>query len=168
MDTNVINNWNNSTLQNYLNIGEYFSSSLKTSQTQEAVKKVIWNIGGSSNSVETTTEMFYKLERGSDVYAERLTIWLGQIALMYPSDYGYATSGGQINDRKSCLNSFWDSWKSLNECFENNYLYKSYYHQWSLTHNIQSMAEIFRIYRGCMLLGLVQKTKKVVFVQLFS
>lgn len=74
MDTNVINNWNNSTLQNYLNNGEYFSSSLKTSQTQEAIEKVIWNIGGSSNSVETTTEMFYKLERGSDVYAERLTI----------------------------------------------------------------------------------------------
>lgn len=67
---------------------------------------------------------------------------------MYPSDYGYATSGGQINDRKSCLNFFGDSWKSLNECFENNYLYKSYYHQWSLTHNVQSMAEIFRIYRG--------------------
>ena len=38
--------------------------------------------------------------------------------------------------------------KVMNECFENDYLYKLYYHQWSLTHYVQSMGGIFRIYRG--------------------
>ena len=147
-NTNIVNDWNNSSLQSYLNEGKYYSSSLKTSQTQDAIEKVIWNIGGSSNSEDATAEIFYKSERGTEVYSERSTTWLGKIALMYPSDYGYATSGGQINTRKSCLNSFMSSWNSMNECFENDYLYKLYYHQWSLTHYVQSMGGIFRIYRG--------------------
>ena len=124
-NTNIVNDWNNSSLQNYLNEGKYYSSSLKTSQTQDAIEKVIWNIGGSSNSEDATAEIFYKSERGTEVYSERSTTWLGKIALMYPSDYGYATSGGTTKDRAACLAKELLNWDAsdFSDCKGNDYLY---------------------------------------------
>lgn len=36
--------------------------------------------------------------------AEFSLSWKGLVGLMYPSDYGYATSGGSITNRTTCLN----------------------------------------------------------------
>ena len=46
--------------------------------------------------------MLYEKERGTTVYSERPTKWTGKIGLMYPSDYGYATSGGSTTNREAC------------------------------------------------------------------
>ena len=46
---------------------------------------------------------------------------------MYPSDYGYATSGGSTTDRAACLNKElynWDS-SSVSDCKNNDWLYNS-------------------------------------------
>ena len=53
---------------------------------------------------------------------------------MYPSDYGYATSGGSTTDRAACLAKEMFNWASSNvsDCKNNDYLLKSYY-QWTLT-----------------------------------
>ena len=53
---------------------------------------------------------------------------------MYPSDYGYATSGGSTRDRATCLNTNLGSWGSsgLSDCKNNDWLFNSNY-QWTIS-----------------------------------
>ena len=54
---------------------------------------------------------------------------------MYPSDYGYATSGGSPSNRTSCLNKElynWDS-SSYSDCKNNDWLLHSAYNQWTIS-----------------------------------
>ena len=54
---------------------------------------------------------------------------------MYPSDYGYATSGGSSSNRTSCLNKElynWDS-SSYSDCKNNDWLYNSSNWQWTFS-----------------------------------
>ena len=53
---------------------------------------------------------------------------------MYPSDYGYATSGGSTTDRATCLAKEMYNWdgSDVSDCKTNDYLYKSSYYQWTL------------------------------------
>jgi hypothetical protein len=41
---------------------------------------------------------------------------------MYPSDYGYATSGGDTG-RETCLSYKLGSWNGYNDCYGNDFLY---------------------------------------------
>ena len=79
--------------------------------------------------------MFYERERGTTVYnSGRPTTWSGKVALMYPSDYGYATSGGSTTNRDACLAKElynWDS-SSFSDCKNNDWLYDSSTAQWTL------------------------------------
>ena len=52
---------------------------------------------------------------------------------MYPSDYGYATSGGSTTDRAACLAKGMYNWdgSDVSDCKNNDYLLKSYF-QWTL------------------------------------
>ena len=56
---------------------------------------------------------------------------------MYPSDYGYATSGGSTTDRAACLAKEMYNWdgSDVSDCKNNDYLYKSGYSQWTLAPN---------------------------------
>jgi hypothetical protein len=65
------------------------------------------------------------------VYEGRPTTWTGKVALMYPSDYGYATSGG-ANGRTNCLSYYLYRWKSYSGCYSNDFLYYGSGH-WFLT-----------------------------------
>ena len=50
---------------------------------------------------------------------------------MYPSDYGYATSGGSMG-QNTCLNYSLGEWNNYNDCFNNNWLYTNQ-NKWTLT-----------------------------------
>ena len=78
--------------------------------------------------------MFYERERGTTVYSGHATTWTGKIGLMYPSDYGYATSGGTTKNRAACLaKELWNwSYSEFNDCTRNDYLYNSSLSQWTL------------------------------------
>ena len=112
---------------------DFTTTGLKNDNTRNAIENVVWNLGGSSTYDDVTASMFYKRERGTTVYSGRPTTWTGKIGLMYPSDYGYATSGGQTIDRANCLAKELFGWGSSSEsdCKNNDYLFKSY-SQWSL------------------------------------
>ena len=79
--------------------------------------------------------MFYERERGTNVYDGRDTSWVGKVGLMYPSDYGYATSGGSTTDRSTCLNSAIKNWGytylGLSDCKNNDWLLSS--NEWTIT-----------------------------------
>ena len=105
-----------------------------------------WNLGGTANYTSSSnglTSHFYGYERGTTVYSGRPTEWIGQIGLMYPSDYGYATSGGSSVNRASCLAKELYDWNSVSDCYNNDWLYDSSNSQWTLTPSSDDSISVF-------------------------
>ena len=158
--------WSTSALKNVLNSGAYwnrtsgecpygsngatttcdFSSTGLTEQAKKMTKNAVWNLGGLSSYPYPTTT-FYTSERGTTVYTGRPTEWTGQIGLMYPSDYGYATSGGSTG-RKTCLsyNLGYGGWSSYSDCYTNDWLYNNLNFQWTLTPYSNSSHSVFYVH----------------------
>ena len=140
-DSDNTNNWSTASLQTTLNgdylngSGSYASSGIKNDITRNMIANVTWKLGGSSTYDDVTASMFYERERGTTVYSGRPTTWQGEIALMYPSDYGYATSGGSTTNREACLAKELYNWNSLSysDCKNNDWLLDSSTNQWTLT-----------------------------------
>ena len=148
------NDWSDSALQIVLNEGAYwnrtsgecpygrdgattscdFSNIGLTEEAKSMIGDTKWNLGGRSTYTDLTASEFYERERGTDVYNERPTEWIGKIGLMYLSDYGYATSGGSTMNRETCLNTELFDWYdlSVSDCFNNDWLYDSSNYQWTL------------------------------------
>ena len=110
------------------------------------VSKVKWDISPTFGG--GAIEAYYKDERsgvyekckGSSSYnncnddVNRTAKWPGYIGLPYPSDLGYATSGGTGKTRENCLNStiaFWGN--GAGSCYDNSWLMKST--GWTMTPN---------------------------------
>ena len=105
----------------------------------------VWNTGAST-TISQIVSKFYTEERGtkngkicsSGDYCndtiDRTATWTGKVGLMYPSDYGYATSGGSTRDRATCLNTNLGSWDSsgLSDCKNNDWLFNNGW-QWTLS-----------------------------------
>ncbi len=165
------NDWTDSALMEVLNNGAYwnrtsgncpygengattscdFSSSGLTEEAKALIGDAVWNLGGTASYTSASNGLpshFYGYERGTTVYGTRPTYWVGKIGLMYPSDYGYATSGGTTTNRSSCLAKEmynWDS-SSYSDCKNNDYLYNSSVNQWTITPHSSSSAGVFGVY----------------------
>ncbi|MGN1374630.1 MAG: hypothetical protein ACI4XK_04960 [Bacilli bacterium] len=117
---------------------DFTSTGLKNDTTRNAIESVVWNLGGTANHSSASNGLashFYGYERGTTVYSGHAPTWTGKIGLMYPSDYGYATSGGSTTDRAACLAKEMYNWdgSDVSDCKNNNYLFKNSCHQWTLT-----------------------------------
>ena len=112
---------------------DFTATGLKNDTTRNAIESVVWNLGGTDAPNTLTASMFYTIERGTTLYTGRPTTWTGKIGLMYPSDYGYATSGGTTKDRAACLAKKLYDWYSddFSDCKDNDYLSDSW--QWTMT-----------------------------------
>ncbi len=104
--------------------------------------KAKWNLGepNTSNSSDAnyynklTAKGFYEVERGNNVYQGNLESIETMVGLMYPSDYGYATSGGnESTDREACLQTVLNSYDSDSGCYKNDWLYDPSDYQWTIT-----------------------------------
>ena len=99
----------------------------------EKIANVRWNLGGSS-SYNISAKTFYSLEKGTLHVSNpsdgvvRTNMWNGKIGLMYPSDYGYASTD------KTCRSNL-----NSSNCKNNNWLFNSTY-QWTLTHYVGTNA----------------------------
>ena len=124
---------------------------------QSMVESVVWNTSSPTNNAGTfedySSETFiaqnvYVRERDgydgrlctSGTYCNdtvnRTTSWTGKVALMYPSDYLFATSGGTTTNRNECLNlkvnySGWGS-STYSDCKDNDWLNIST-NEWTLS-----------------------------------
>ena len=147
------NDWSTSALQQVLNHGAYwnrtigecpyeqngvvktcdFSTTGLTEDAKTMLGDTVWNLGGSESYKDIITRTFYDRERSSNVYSGRPTIWIGKIGLMYPSDYGYATNGGNTIDRETCLRTELFYWSRYEDCYNNDWLYHNIFCQWTLT-----------------------------------
>ncbi|MDY5873636.1 MAG: hypothetical protein SPK36_02485 [Bacilli bacterium] len=130
-----------------MNSGTYYTTTLKNDTTRNAIEEVVWNLGGSSTYKDVTPSMFYERERGTTVYSGRPTTWTGKIGLMYPSDYGYATSGGTTKDRVACLAKELYNWDSseFSDCKGNDYLLDASNIQWTLAPFSVDAYYVFRV-----------------------
>ncbi len=145
-DSNNTNDWSKASSQTHLN-GTYFNS--LTSEAKGLIGDAVWNLGGTASYTSASNGLpshFYGYERGTTVYSGRPTYWVGKIGLMYPSDYGYATSGGSTTNRASCLAKEmynWDS-TSYSDCKNNDYLYNSSY-RWTITPDSSNSGNVFGV-----------------------
>ena len=116
---------------------DFTSTGLKNDTTRNAIEEVVWNLGGTNTYNSASNGLashWYGYERGTTVYTGRPTIWTGKVGLMYPSDYGYATSGGTTKDRATCLAKELYNWDSsdFSDCKGNDYLFDANNWQWTL------------------------------------
>ena len=144
-----------------------FTSTGIKDKLKTLINDAVWNTGsnGSSYSYDNIkTAKFYELERGSNTgkictsgnycndTVARTTTWTGKIGLMYPSDYGYATSGGSTTDRATCLNKELYNWdgSSVSDCKNNDWLYNSSSFQWTISPYAGSSlaGDVFRVSSG--------------------
>ena len=153
-DSNNVNDWSTASLQTTLNgtyyNGTYATGALKNDSTRNAIESVVWNLGGTASYTSASNGLashWYGYERGTKVYSGRRTTWTGKIGLMYPSDYGYATSGGSTTDRAACLAKEMYNWDSSNvsDCKNNDYLSKGY-SQWTLAPGSSDSRDAFFVY----------------------
>ena len=145
-DSNNTNDWTQASLQKELN-GTYLNSI--TSPYKEMIGNAKWNLGGTASyttSSDGLASHWYTYERGTTVYNGRPTEWIGKIGLMYPSDYGYATSGGTTTNRGICLNTELRNWYSSSDCKNNDWLYDSSNYQWTITSRSSSSLNVFIVY----------------------
>ena len=110
-----------------------FSNTGLTEEARNIISESVWNLGGSDSGSKTAKE-FYQLEREIKVYSGHATRWTGNVGLMYPSDYGYATNGGETTNREDCLNTFLVNWSEseISDCKDNNWLYNNSSARWTL------------------------------------
>ncbi len=165
------NDWSDSSLQIVLNEGAYwnrtsgscpsgqngattscdFSSTGLTAEAKSMIGNTKWNLGGTASYTSSSNGLashWYTYERGTEVYSGRPTEWIGKVGLMYPSDYGYATSGGSTTNRETCLNTVLYNWNGSNvsDCKNNDWLYNSENHQWTLTSHSGASYGMYGVY----------------------
>ena len=137
---------------NRSNLGKTYSMPYEYlfTETQSMIETVKWNTGTTPTSTNVPfsssinysalkTSDYYVYERGNETgkhcntsysycsdTVNRTTIWTGKVGLIYPSDYGYSTSGDQDLDRNACLNIsplLWGPYSDDNaDCYENAWL----------------------------------------------
>ena len=139
-----------------------FTSTGIKDKLKTLISDAVWNTGANDGKTYTykniITSKFYELERSSNTgkicssgnycndTVERTTTWTGKVGLMYPSDYGYATSGGSTTDRATCLNKELYNWRdsSVSDCENNDWLLSS--GQWTLSPNANSSGAYYAFY----------------------
>ena len=139
---------------------DFTSIGLKNDITRKAIEEVVWNLGGTSDFISESNGLashWYGYERGTTVYTGRPTTWTGKIGLMYPSDYGYATSGGTTKDRAACLAKELYNWSSsdFSDCKGNDFLLDANNIQWTLAPDSAYVRGVFYVGNG----GLVSSTR---------
>ena len=132
---------------------DFTSTGLKNDITRNAIEEVVWNLGGTNTYNSASNGLashWYGYERRTTVYSGRPTTWTGKVGLMYPSDYGYATSGGTTKDRAACLAKELYNWDSsdFSDCKGNDYLFDANNVQWTLAPYSAGADGVFRVLRG--------------------
>ena len=174
--TSRLSDWSVSTLQQQLNTGAYwnrttgncpygqngittpcdFSQIGLTEDARTMVDNAVWNLGNAEKFDTSTTGLpsdWYVYERDSIVYNGNSSMWIGKVGLIYPSDYGYATSGGNTYNREACMAKELLAWsdQTVSDCKNNDWLLDSTKYYWTLTTYIGGSSTFLVHYAGLVL-----------------
>lgn len=165
--------WYNSHVQEMLNTGYYYNMTSGTVTNRDGFNSTVnftkngfkqgakdltadavWHIAATSSTSSAVAGTWYGYERGTSTASGNTShVWTGRIALIYPSDYAYATTGGATTDRNTCLTTPTYNWKnaSVSDCKDNNWMlpyatqkYSSSDGMWTLNHN-NFMISVFNV-----------------------
>ena len=142
--TSTYNNWTGATLMKYLNATYY--NSLTNDNSIDMVDDVKYYLGGYKDVITPTPITIYDFERkisGSGTYFFKTnpTNWIGKVALMTASDYGYATENCED---KLLYNS--DTTKGIIGCNSTNWLYNIKANEWLLNQYANSSTANTSVY----------------------
>ena len=139
-NTSATNNWTTASLQTELN-GTYLTG--LTSTAQSMIGNAKYYLGGATRS-NITKDVMYSNERqisGNMYYVgTNPTNWVGKVAVMYASDYGYAVPDICTQN----LNTYKDD---TTNCVNTNWLYNIKVTEWVLN-QVTKNAYAFNIYGG--------------------
>ena len=136
--TNRTNNWTTARLKSYLNEGITISSYQNTllNSSRDMIDNVKYYLGGYTTA-DIMKDVMYQYERkisGSDYYyGTNPNSWVGEIAVMYASDYGYASS-------EECVKTLFNS----QSCGGNNWLSNNT-NSWLLPQSTNSNSGVFHM-----------------------
>ena len=111
----------------------------------DKVAKVRWNTSRTTYNASALNS--YNQERSTTLISTpsdnvpRNNTWDGKIALIYPSDYGYASTN------EACRDSMSSKTNNVFNCKNENWLFNSKY-QWTLSPNSGSADSVFNVYSG--------------------
>ena len=129
-----------------------FTSIGLTEETKKMIGDAKWYLGGTTeydNSSNGLAKHFYSYERGTNVYSGRSTNWTGKVGLIYPSDYGYATSGNSSTTRVTCLTKELYNWNTVSACYQNDWLSpENQVKKWSISPDSYYTSYVFIINSG--------------------
>ena len=118
--------WSTSTLKISLNtpfynvIGQLYRNSIDSTT---------WNLYRWDYSTVADADLIYQYEKQKNSANLNTEYeWRGNIGLIVPSDYAYATIGGETNDREACLNAVhnWNLYtKTMTDCIYNNWMFRN-------------------------------------------
>ena len=115
------NDWTTATLMTTLNSGEYYNrtgiyaSIGLTDKAKNQISSTKWYLGNvTQGSSSKDSQGTYQEERSTNVYSGNSQTWDGKVALIYPSDYMYASSScynngtiGYNYDDSTCTSTNW-------------------------------------------------------------
>ena len=134
-----LNDWNNATLKTYLNEGEYYTG--LSQNIKDKIARVEWNLGGYNDIIYSND--IYGYERGELKSDDSFkTVWEGNIALMYPSDYGYAA------DLTKCSQFLYKYNTDTTNCTGTDWMYYDDIFEWFLTPNSSNSDGAWDVYNG--------------------
>ena len=153
---NANTNWYNG--QNNAQTGVFDYTKRLNAAAQNLIGDAKWHLGGftyGANGEDMIAATMYTKERGTTVWGStsgqtcedaacpRATSWTGKVALIYPSDYGFATTGGTTTNRSSCIGTISTGvWYGYSDCYLNNWI--SY--QWALSPTLYSPYDSFFVH----------------------
>ena len=117
------------------------SIGIKNDETRSLISSNLWNLGGYS-SYSIYSYQAYTYERGTTVYSGRPTEWTGNIAIPYPSDYGYAADLSKCSSR-TLYN--YDNSTSSYQCRANDWMFNSSINQWFLMPSSSSSSYLYYV-----------------------
>ena len=144
------NTGNDATLNVYLN-NTYINT--LTNNSKNMISDVKYYLGGHGGGNYKNAQDMYSYERkisGDNFYTSGFkTNWLGKIALMYASDYGYASSNCETNIFVETASDGFPSstsTKDIRVCNDTNWLYNIKVNEWLLDHSPRSDDSTYSIY----------------------
>ena len=117
-----------------------FGESGLSDEAKSMTSKVVWYLGGKDNRTTSNTgEDDYILERGNQVTSNRPLSWLGEIGLIYISDYSYTFANG-VSD--TCYNTVMSC--NVSEGLK-SWLYKSNTGMYTIVHRLGNTRDIYSV-----------------------
>ena len=145
------NDWTTATLMTTLNSGDYYNrtgtyvSNGLTTEAKNQISSTKWYLGNVVyNNGYGNTKEIYAQERSTSVHSGNKQTWDGKVALIYPSDYMYASSACYNDESVKGSSSDSSEDYSSDTCVSTNWLFIGSWY-WTLSPNSSNTVQVMGV-----------------------